>query len=375
MSLQDEIDSRRREIHTDGYPMSLGELANLYREGELDIHPEFQRIFRWSIQQKSRLIESLLLGIPIPSIFVYQREDAVWDVIDGLQRLGTVFEFMGIMKDENEKPVPPSVLKGTKYLPSLEGRVWEESTDTLAPAPSLDDTQRRLIKRASLDLKIVSRESDPDTPFELFQRLNSGGSQLSDQELRNALLIMVEREFYFWLKALQEMPSFQNTVDPSERSQDEQYDLELVLRFLALWSAPPERLRQMGDLVEFLTDTAVEMAGDGDLDRTALQATFSDTFEMLDEAMGSDAFKRHDPAGDRFLGNFSVSAFEAITAGVASNLEDWLALDVEERRIMLEARIKELWGHSRFRKYAKGGVRASTRIPQTVPLGRELIKP
>jgi hypothetical protein len=375
MSLQDEIDSRRREIHTDGYSMSLGELANLYRDGELDIHPEFQRIFRWSIQQKSRLIESLLLGIPIPSIFVYQREDAVWDVIDGLQRLGTVFEFMGVLKDENGEAIPPSVLKGTKYLPSLDGRVWEPSADTPTPEPALDDTQRRLIKRASLDLKIVARESDPDTPFELFQRLNSGGSQLSDQELRNALLIMVEREFYFWLKGLQELPSFQSTVDPSERSQDEQYDLELVLRFLALWSAPLERLRQMGDLAEFLTDTAVEMAGDEDLDRTDLRAIFASTFEMLDEAMGGDAFKRHDPAGDRFLGNFSVSAFEAVTAGVATNLDDWRALDAQDRRVALEGRIKELWAHTRFRKYAKGGVRASTRIPQTVPLGRELIKP
>src|SRR5437870_10728564 len=87
MGLKDEIAQRRAAIHTDGYPMSIGELINLYRDGELDIHPEFQRFFRWSNEQKSRLIESLLLGIPIPSIFVSQRENGVWDVIDGLQRL------------------------------------------------------------------------------------------------------------------------------------------------------------------------------------------------------------------------------------------------------------------------------------------------
>ena len=91
--LQGQIDAKRREIQTEGYPMSVGELTNLYRDDELDIHPEFQRFFRWTQKQKSRFIESLLLGIPIPSIFVYQRQDGVWDVIDGVQRLSTIFEF------------------------------------------------------------------------------------------------------------------------------------------------------------------------------------------------------------------------------------------------------------------------------------------
>ena len=103
--------------------MSLGELSNLYVEGDLDIHPEFQRFFRWSEEQRSRLIESLLLGIPIPSIFVYQRRsDAVWDVIDGLQRLSTVFELMCLLKDEDDQHIEPGRLKATRYLPSLEGQ-------------------------------------------------------------------------------------------------------------------------------------------------------------------------------------------------------------------------------------------------------------
>src|SRR5688572_24146371 len=112
-ALQAEIDSRRKEIKTDSYPMSIGELANLYKDHELDIHPEFQRFFRWSDFQKSRWIESVLLGIPLPSIFVAQREDGVWDVVDGLQRLSTLFQFMGLLRDQNDKPVKPLVLTGT----------------------------------------------------------------------------------------------------------------------------------------------------------------------------------------------------------------------------------------------------------------------
>ena len=77
MSLQLEIDKARAEIRTDGYSVSLGEWISIYEREELDIHPEFQRFFRWSPKQKSRLIESILLGIPIPQIFVAQRPDGV----------------------------------------------------------------------------------------------------------------------------------------------------------------------------------------------------------------------------------------------------------------------------------------------------------
>jgi hypothetical protein len=122
VSLADEIQARSTEIHTDAYSMSFGELMNLYQSGELDIHPEFQRFFRWTIEQKSRLIESILLGIPLPSIFVAQRRDGVWDVIDGLQRLSTVFQFAGILKDEDGAQVSPLQLTATKYLPSLVGK-------------------------------------------------------------------------------------------------------------------------------------------------------------------------------------------------------------------------------------------------------------
>src|ERR1700744_1554326 len=91
-SLEEQITEARLSISTDGYPMSIGELTNLYRDNELEIHPEFQRFFRWTAIQKSRLVESLLLGIPIPSIFVSQTETGIWEVVDGLQRMSTILE-------------------------------------------------------------------------------------------------------------------------------------------------------------------------------------------------------------------------------------------------------------------------------------------
>src|SRR5579859_4912379 len=115
MSLQQEIDEQRSEIRTDEYGMSIGELISLYQNQELNIHPEFQRFYRWTPAQKSRLIESILLWLPIPPIFVWQTKDGVWDVIDGLQRLSTIFEFLGILKKEDGTSVAPLVLAKPKY--------------------------------------------------------------------------------------------------------------------------------------------------------------------------------------------------------------------------------------------------------------------
>ena len=93
MSLPAEIETAKRYVKTDAYQMSIGEVINLYKDGELIIDPIFQRLFRWEPYQKARLIESILLGIPLPPIFVYERPDGTWELVDGLQRLSTILEF------------------------------------------------------------------------------------------------------------------------------------------------------------------------------------------------------------------------------------------------------------------------------------------
>ena len=368
MSLQDEIDAKRREIQTEGYPMSIGEVMNLYRDEELDIHPEFQRFFRWSVKQKSRFIESLLLGIPIPSIFVNQRDDGVWDVVDGLQRLSTIFEFAGVLVGEDGQTLPASKLVATEYLPSLNGKKWESDD----PDKSLTSAQRLILKRVPLDLKIIKRESDPDTQLDLFQRLNTGGSQLSDQELRNSLLIMVERSFYVWITELNGNPDFQSTIAVSDRSVEEQYDLELVIRFLACHRTPDADLSNIGDMSDFLSATAVTCARDPQFDRTTEQELFEATFKMVNDALGDDAFRKFDPVRGRFTGGFSVSSFEAITAGIAHNLAAWQALN-QDRDSRLRDAVVSLWQDQTFRTNSGSGIRASSRIARTIPHARNVV--
>ena len=101
-----QISDERQHIAADRMDISIGELVNMYEQQELIIHPEYQRLFRWTDTQKTALIESILLGIPIPPIFVAEDENGVWEVVDGLQRLSTIVSFFGKLRADNLKNEP-----------------------------------------------------------------------------------------------------------------------------------------------------------------------------------------------------------------------------------------------------------------------------
>lgn len=362
-ALQDQIDDFRKEIRSESYPMSIGELMNLYDSEELDLHPEFQRFFRWTPLQKTRLIESILLGIPLPAIFLVQREDGVLDVIDGLQRLSTVFQFAGVLRDEShEVVVPPLVLEATKYLPALEGVRWESEDDDV---PTLGIAQRLQFKRSKINLIILERLSDPDAKYELFQRLNTGGSELSDQEVRNCVLIMIKREFYLWLVALADLDDYQNAIGLSERKEQERYDLELVVRYIVMDSVATQGgIRGLRDLGAFLTDQVVDLAKDDAYPRDEVGERFTRTLRVIREALSSEAFVPYKAERDVFGGAFSVAAFEAITFGVSQNLDAWEALSAADRATVLRARVISMWSdQTHWRNQTGTGVRAENRLP------------
>jgi len=362
MGLQEEIDKTRAEIRTDGYPVSISEWVSIYEKGELDIHPEFQRFFRWSLRQKSRLIESLLLGIPIPQIFVAQRPDGVWDVVDGLQRLSTIFEFVGVLQDEEKKPVSPLTLEGTTYLSGLANRRWEDENH---PDQSLTLAQRLLIKRAKISVSIILKESDEMAKYELFQRLNTGGSMLSDQEVRNSILVMMNQKLYKWIRGLSQDPHFTTCVALSDRAIDEQYDMELVSRFVVFRTIAPADLRNLGDLGEFLTEKSKTMAQNKTFDYKKEATAFSETFAVLSSTLEDNAFRRYDRNKQRFVGGFSVSAFEAVAIGIGYNPKV-----AKTNPALLEKKVKEMWSTSEFSENSGSGVRASSRVPKIIPYGR-----
>jgi uncharacterized protein with ParB-like and HNH nuclease domain len=363
--LENEIIEKKNEISTDGYPMSIGEIANLYRDKEIDIHPEFQRFFRWSILQKTKLIESILLGIPIPSIFVSQREDGVWDVVDGLQRLSTIFQFMGILRDEEDNLMPPSTLVKTDYLPSLENKNWENEN----PNDSFTSAQRIAFKREKIDLKIVKKESGENVKYELFQRLNTLGSKLSDQEVRNCLLVMINKDFYNWLRLLSINEDFLNVLSIPERMVEEQYNMELALRFIIIRHIDVKEIKTTQDLGAFITEKMIEYTVPGKLDLASEEDVFKRTFTYLNMVSGDSTFKRYNAQKDRFEGKFLLSAFEAIGIGTGNNIETLEQKSQDE----FIAKIKEIWATEAFTSKTGSGVNVTSRVPAIVPLGIQML--
>lgn len=329
MSLQDEIDSKSKEIQTDGYRMSIGELINMYTSDvpELDIHPEFQRFFRWTDTQKARFIESILLGIPIPPIFVSQGEGGIWDVIDGLQRISTIFEFVGILMDEDGKPVTPTRLKATKFLPSLQDKVWNNKYEL---ENSFTSEQRINFKRSKLDINIIKKTSDKDAKYELFQRINSGGTSLTEQEHRNCLIIMINRDFYIWAKKLSEFEPFKNCLPLSDKQIREQYDMEILIRFLVYRHINLDEINGNEDIGDFLTDKLVELIESKEFDFETEEDVFKRTFSYLDELLAEDSFKKYDSNKGVFKGACLISSFEAIIVGISENIDNIITRDTEE---------------------------------------------
>lgn len=365
MSLLEQINKKRRDIKTDGYPMSIGEWTSMYENDELDIHPEFQRFYRWTPAQKAGLIESILLGIPLPPVFVSQRKDGVWDVVDGLQRLSTIFQFMGILKDESGKNVEPLTLQSTKYLPALGGIKWGNDNE---PERSLPKELQLVIKRSKIAASIVLKESDETAKYDLFQRLNTGGSELSPQEVRNCLLVMINKDFFEWLKELPKFASFVATTALSDRPLEEAYDMELALRFVLLAQIPEVEIKSIGDVGVFLTEKMTDVAQDKKYKPAPVKQLFEKTFKLLSEVLDDDAFKRFNVKKGRHEGGFLLSLFEVIALGVAFNIG---AKTLCAKDKIVE-RARSVWTEKAFTDWATSGVTATRRLPRLIPFGRNL---
>lgn len=363
-TLEKEIDENRRKIHTDAYPMSIGELINLYKDEEIDIHPEFQRIYRWTDVQKSKLIESILLGIPLPSIFVAQREDGIWDVVDGVQRLSTIFSFLGIYRDENNKLLPPLKLTATEYIQSLAGKRWESSEQEHALSADI----KRSFKREKIDIKIIKKESDEKTKYDLFQRLNTGGSTLSPQEVRNCLLIMIDHDKYDWLKELSENVDFRSCLPLSEKMEEEQGYMEIALRFIVYrYYKQLSGFDKYIDLNELITDGMKEIFENLSFDLDEEKTLFEQVFSLLNEVLEDNSFRQYDSEKSKYKGAFSLSFFEVIAIGLSYNFST--SDDMKDRIKEISKTLKE---DSIFIDNTKYGTRSINRFKFLIEYGKQL---
>ncbi len=219
MDLEQKISELRNELKTDRLDMSFGEIMSIYESGDLIISPDYQRAYRWAPEQKTRFIESILLGIPIPPIFVAEDTSGKWELVDGLQRISTILSFFGLLDSRPDKN--NFTLSETELLDEL---LAGYTSDTLPIK------LKRTIQRAVCRVEILKWDSELDMRYELFNRLNTGATPLKEQEIRNCIFT---GEFNSLLHTLSSGTNFLNIIVPTEMQRDEMFLEELVLRFFA----------------------------------------------------------------------------------------------------------------------------------------------
>lgn len=225
MELYTEWQEKIKDISTNNFNITVGELINRYSNNpkRIVINPVYQRHYRWTNEQKSNFIESLLLGYPIPPIFMYRdTNNGVWEVIDGLQRLATIFEFVGVLEKDFPKKEELKKISKTSIFNSLENKTWKNFIES-----GLDF----VLESQTLQVMVLDNKSGLNTKYEMFRRLNSSSTVLSQQEIRNASLFETAPTIY---ENMEKQFKKLNFTFLSDQDLFERKDMELFLEFLLI---------------------------------------------------------------------------------------------------------------------------------------------
>lgn len=238
--LQQELDEQRRKVDVDNYTITIRELLSMAERNELHRAPEYQRKFRWDQEAESRLIESLLLGLPVPNIFFATNLDGTWEVVDGLQRVSTLIHFASESAEQIAQvgKSEPLRLTGLRTLETFNNLTYVD----LPAAVKMTFTKR------GMGVTALSDKSDPNTRFDTFERLNRGALALSPQEVRACIY---EGPFNAMLRELAESAQFKLLVKLQRQNEENATREELALKFFAYLN---NRDEFSGSVSTFLND-------------------------------------------------------------------------------------------------------------------------
>ncbi len=307
MTLEEQISKRVGEVRTDSFDMSFGEIANLHINKELIIQPEYQRLFRWSQQQKSHLIESILLELPVPQIFVIENQNGVFELIDGLQRVSTILQFM----EPASIALPALKLEGCTLIDGLNGL---EFTD-------LPLSLRLRLKRSPIRTVVIKKQSQGFLRYEMFKRLNTGGENLEPQEIRNCSARMIGEQginFYNFLVSLSQDQHFAACADYlPQPEKDKKGAEELVLRFFAAKNFVDGFKGSVRDWLDNYMEGV--LLGTLKFDEQTEREAFLSCMKLAHEKLGDTAFLRY--KGADATGSLPPAYFEAISIAICSSYE------------------------------------------------------
>lgn len=338
------------EIDVDISTVNLGSLIEQLENDEIDLQPDFQRAADvWDNVKKSRLIESILLGLPLPSF--YFSEDPVsqkLSIIDGLQRICAIRDF--VLKEDE-----PLKLEGLQFLKNFEGLTFSQlARPEVKRIKSLKITMNTLRKGTPLDVKYI-----------IFQRVNTAGEPLTPQEMRHALN---QGPAAIFIKELANMESFKKATNYSVKSKRMQ-DRDFVNRFVAFFIGYQD---YMGDLDMFLNDKMGELNKMTPAQRNDIRVSFDKAMECCYEIFKKDTFRKRYKITDKRK-PISKSVYDTLSVNIA-----WLS--DEEQHLLLKnaedfkAGMIRLFNDEKFNFSISTGTGQKYNVEQRFTMVESLIK-
>ncbi len=290
-----EVLPKERRVYTDKPDRSIFELYRQYQKGNLELRPGFQRLNVWDNAKSSRLIESVLLEVPIPVIYLSEESDSTYAVIDGQQRLNAFMNFL-----ENKLR-----LSGLTILSELNGQKFQDVPQ------SLQDK----FENATIRIIEVRKESHPDVKFEIFERLNTGAVQLNAQELRNCVYRGKYNDLLQDLTEDKDIQFLLGLNEPHYRMQDR----ELILRFFGFYHNT--YLKYTPSMKHFLNKEMEQYRNLKDAEDKELRKAFKKSVRLSKTVFGNQAFRRFeigstkDPNGYWEIHRINKGLFDVVMFG------------------------------------------------------------
>lgn len=308
--LREQLQEQRRKVDFDSYDLTTDDLVRRISSQRIDIAPEYQRQFRWDEERQSALIESIMLGIPVPNLFMATTtnpdEPSVWEVVDGLQRSLSIANFICSDPEERERmrlSPNPLRLKGLAKIESANGSSFQDLPQ---------DIQTLFLDRP-IKITVLNDKSDKQVRFDLFERLNTGGISLTDQEVRDCIY---RGPFLEMISQLAESDLFSSVVLLTKKQMSDGTAQEYVLRFFAFLHSRDSFDHSVKD---FLNKYTAENYNEVDALEN-LADEFNRTFAYLQQCFPSGV-TRH-AGGARKQGTTPVNFFEGIAVGAALALRE-----------------------------------------------------
>lgn len=306
---------------------SLDNLVNRLKHGELDLSPDFQRHKDlWNESAQSRLIESLLIRIPIPAFYFDATDDSKWLVIDGVQRLTALARFVIDEQTLRERypDLEPLKLCDLEFLMDFNGKTYDE----------LERTYQRRINETQVTVYTIEQGTPADVKYNIFKRINTGGLPLSKQEIRNALNAGEATQLLADLAHSDTFLQIANSSVQDKRGLDQ----ECILRFIAFTLFPSTGYREYEQLGfdKFLNDTMAHINNMPSDELNELEKTFKKAMDAAYKIFSRSAFRRTGTFRGSYHRDINIALFEVWSVNLGRLSEDDISKLIEKKEYLID---------------------------------------